>query len=229
MSFFMDHDNQLELYEALEKFFNTFLYWIQNMYALYDDDDDFKEVRRSLEVLKTMKDERHRNRDIVTENKQLFMKWYWTMKKPSWSTLLEFEKHFEFIRQKFDIYFGRLPIDSVWRQCWSKDDIEELNNLGSLLSLYIKEVVEERVVTASVPTQNEMDMLKEELERTKLELAETKGELQKTKEELEKMRNAYLSSIEWLDDARHKRSRMEFDAIQVGHVSQWLEDLKVYI
>ena len=43
------------------------------------------------------------------------------------------------------------------------------------------------------------------------------------------MRNTYLSSIEWLDDARHKRSIMEFDAIQVGRVRQWLEDLKVYI
>ena len=229
MSFFMDHVNQLELYDLLEKFFDKFLRDLQNMYALYEDDDDYANVKDSLNALKTMKDLRRRNRGIITENKQIFMKWYWTTKKPSWSTLLEFEKHFEFIRQKFDVYFGRLPKDSVWLQYWEKDDIEELNHLGSLLSLYIKEVVQEPVVAASVPIQNEMDMLKKELERTKLELAETKGELQKTREELEKMRTTYLSSIEWLDEARHRRSRMEFDAIQVGHVSQWLENLKVYM
>ena len=103
--------------------------------------------------------------------------------------------------------------------------LELTENSRGFLSLYIKEVVQEPVVAASVPTQNEMDMLKEELEHTKLELAETKGELQKTKEELEKMRNAYLSSIEWLDESR-QRTRMEFDAIQVGHVRQLLEDLK---
>jgi hypothetical protein len=228
MSFFMDHDNQLELYDLLQKFFDVFLLDLQKMYVLYDDDDDYTEVRDSLKVLKTMKDLQCGNRDIITENNQLFMKWYWTTKKPSWNTLLEFEKRFEFIRQKFDIYFGRLPKDSLWLQYWTKYDIEELNHLGSLLSLYIKEVVQEPVVAASVPTQNEMDMLKEELERTKLELAETKGELQKTKEELEKMRNAYLSSIEWMDESR-RRSRMEFDVIQVGHVRQWLENLKVYM
>jgi hypothetical protein len=141
------------------------------------------------------------------------MKWYWTMKEPSWRILLEFEKHFDFIHMKFDVYLRSLPKESVWHKYWKQTDIDELKKLARLLSLYIKEVVQERAVAAPIPTQNETDMLKEELERTKLELAETKEELQKTRDELEKMRNTYLGSIEWLDEARH-RTRMEFDAIQ---------------
>jgi hypothetical protein len=194
------------------------------MYALYaENDNDYEMVNESLEVMKTMNGQRRGNRDIITQHKQLFMKWYWTMKKPNWSKLLEFEKHFDFILQKFDSYFRSLPTDSRWISYWEQTDIDELNELGRLLSLYIKEVLEERAVAAEVvqerpvaapiPIQNEMDMLKEELERTKLELAETKEELQNTRDELVNLKSAYHTSLAWMDASR-QGTRMEFDAIQ---------------
>jgi hypothetical protein len=143
------------------------------------------------------------------------MKWYWTMKVPSWDILLEFQVHFEIILRKFHEYLNRLPRDSVWCEWWSRDDIDDLNRLGELLSLYIQEVVQEPAVVKHIPIQNEMDVLKQELERTKLELAKTKEELQKTKKELEEVREAYLKSIVWLDTAR-ARTRMESEMIQRG-------------
>jgi hypothetical protein len=211
---FITEQSQSELYNLLDKFFDDWFVHIKNMYALYaENDNDYEMVNESLEVMKTMKGQRSRNRDIITQHKQLFMKWYWTMKEPSWSMSLEFQQHFDFIHAKFDIYLRRLPKENVWHKYWKQTDIEELNELRMLLSLYIKEVVRERAVAAPIPTQNEMDMLKEELERTKLELAETKKELQRTKEELEKMSKSYLDSLEWVDASR-SRTRMEFDAIQ---------------
>jgi hypothetical protein len=184
------------------------------MYALYaEEDNDYTMVKESLEVMKTMQNQRKRDRVIIKQHKQLFMKWYWVMNEPSWSKLLEFYEHFDYILIQFDDYFRSLPKESKWRMYWKQTDIDALNKLASLLSLYIKEVVQERVVAAPIPTQNEMDMLKEELEHTKLELAETKKELQKTREELEKMSKSYLGSLEWVDASR-SRTRMEFDAIQ---------------
>jgi DNA gyrase/topoisomerase IV subunit A len=103
----------------------------------------------------------------------------------------------------------------VWCEWWSREDIDDLNRLGELLSLYIQEVVQEPAVVKHIPIQNEMDVLKQELERTKLELAKTKEELQKTKKELEEVREAYLKSIVWLDTAR-ARTRMESEMIQRG-------------
>ena len=211
---FVTVQHQSELYNLLDKFFDDFLVHINNMYALYaEEDNDYTLVKESLQVMKTMKDQRRRDRVIITEHKKLFMKWFWFMKEPSWDMLLKFEEHFNFIWQKFDSYFSHLPRDSTCRTYWTQTDIDELKKLARLLRMYIKEVVQELAVAAPIPIQNEMDMLKEELERTKLELAETKGQLKKTREELEKMRSTYLSSIEWLDEARH-RTRMEFDAIQ---------------
>jgi hypothetical protein len=140
---------------------------------------------------------------------------YWTMKRPSWNMLLEFQVHFNIILRKFHEYLNRLPRDIEWRKYWSQVDIDDLDGLGNLLSLYIKEVVQEPAVVEYMPTQNEMDMLKEELERTNLELAKTKGELQQTKEELETVMQDYLRSIDWIHEARY-RTRIESDMIQRG-------------
>ena len=215
---FSIQENQFELYDLVDRFCIDFLVNIRNMYKLYSEDDDYQVVSHSLEVMKTINVKRCGNRSIVTQHKQLFMKWYWTMKRPSWNFLLEFQVHFEIILRKFHEYLNRLPRDSVWCKGWSRDDIDDLDRLGELLSLYIKEVVQEPTVVKCIPTQNEMDMLKQELERTKLELAKTKEELQKTKKELEEVREAYLKSIVWLDNARARTAltRMKSDMIQRG-------------
>ena len=188
---------------------------INKMYALYSEDDDYEIVLHSLEVMKTMKDKRSLRRSITNDHKQLFMMWYWYMKRPSWNMLLEFKVHFDIILRKFHEYLNRLPRDSVWREQWCQEYIDDLDELGNLVSLYIKEVVQEPAVVKHIPIQTELDMLKQELERTKLELAKTKGELQKTKKELEEVREAYLKSIVWLDDAR-ARTRMGSNMIQRG-------------
>jgi len=212
---FSIQENQFELFDLVDRFCVNFLVDIRKMYALYSEDDDYQVVSHSLEVMKTINGKRYGNRSIITQHKKMFMKWYWTMKRPSWDILLEFQVHFEIILRKFHEYLNRLPRDSVWCKGWSDDDIGDLDRLGELLSLYIQEVVHEPAVVKHIPNQNDMDMLKKELERTKLELAKTKEELQKTKKELEEVREAYLKSIVWLDTAR-AQTRMESEMIQRG-------------
>ncbi len=108
------------------------------MYALYREDDDYEVVLHSLAVMKNMKDKKIGNRSIITQHKQLFMKWYWTMKRPSWNMLLEFQVHFNIILRKFHEYLNRLPRDIEWRKYWSQVDIDDLDGLGNLLSYISK-------------------------------------------------------------------------------------------
>jgi hypothetical protein len=211
--------NQVELYNLLGNFFDGyFLRMFNKLHKLYIEDDDYEVVLHSLEVMETMKNRRSSHHPITNERKQQFMKWYWYMNKPSWNMLLDFQVHFNIILRKFHEHLDRLPKDNKLSKYWNQNNIDDLNRLGELLSLYIQEVVQEPTVVKHVPIQNEMDVLKQKLERTKLELAKTKEELQKTKKELEEVREAYLKSIVWLDNARARtaQARMESDMIQRG-------------
>ena len=96
--------------------------------------------------------------------------------------------------------------------------MDELNKLGSLISLYIKEVVREPVTTKVVC---EIDKLKSELLLSTLELTNTKDRLLKTEDELRQIKKDYSVDRMNCTNSRKIMLLLSVGLIHQGAAASW--------